>query len=200
MILLDTHVLLWMESGNERLGANARQAIDRAWEVGEAAVSAISFWEVAMLESKGRLELKLYFHSWRRDLLQRGLVEVAVDGGTALRAGQLAGIHGDPADRLIIATALAGYQLEEIAHRIDEDELWTPPLHGLFETLGAKGQVEARLERVSLDATKTLRKALGLAMVATGANLRAASDRVPSAVSPLDSAFARHERPLRNQS
>ena len=111
MILLDTHVLLWMESGNERLGANARQAIDRAWEVGEAAVSAVSFWEVAMLESKGRLELKLDLQAWRRDLLQRGLVEVAVDGGTALRAGQLVGIHGDPADRLIIATALAGYQL-----------------------------------------------------------------------------------------
>ena len=89
--------------------------------------------------------------------------------------------------------------VEEIAHRIDEDELWTPPLHGLFEAFGAKGQVEARLERVSLDATKTLRKALGIAMVATGANLRAAGDRVPSAVSPLDGAFARHERPLCNE-
>ena len=111
MILLDTHVLLWLESGNERLGANARREIDRAWEVGEAAVSAVSFWEVAMLESKGRLELKLDLQAWRRDLLQRGLVEVAVDGGTALRAGQLVGLHGDPADRLIIATALAGYQL-----------------------------------------------------------------------------------------
>ena len=89
--------------------------------------------------------------------------------------------------------------VEEIAHRIDEDELWTPPLHGLFEAFGAKGQIEARLERVSFDAAKTLGKALGIAMVATGANLRAASDRVPSAVSPLDSAFTRHEKPLRNQ-
>ena len=68
--------------------------------------------------------------------------------------------------------------VEEIAHRIDEDELWTPPLHGLFEAFGAKGQVEARLERVSLDATKTLRKALGIAMVTTGANLRAAGNRL----------------------
>ena len=101
MILLDTHVLLWLESGNERLGANVRREIDRAWEVGEAAVSAVSFWEVAMLESKGRLELKLDLQAWRRDLLQRGLVEVVVDGGTALRAGQLGGLHGDPADRLI---------------------------------------------------------------------------------------------------
>ena len=89
--------------------------------------------------------------------------------------------------------------MEEVAHRIDEDELGTPPLHGLFEAFRAKGQVEARLERVSLNAAKTLRKTLGIAMVATGANLRAAGDRVPSAVSPLNRALARHERPLSNQ-
>ena len=64
---------------------------------------------------------------------------------------------------------------------------------------GAKGQIKVGRKRVSLDAAETLGKALGIAMVATGADLRAAGDRVPSAVSPLDGAFARHERPLRDR-
>ena len=89
--------------------------------------------------------------------------------------------------------------VKKIAHRIDEDELWTQPVYGLFEALGAKSQIKAWLERVSLDAAETLGKALGIAMVATGANFRAAGNWVPSAVSPLDSAFARHKTPLRNQ-
>lgn len=44
--------------------------------------------------------------TWRIELLQAGLQEVPVNGGIALRAGQLAGFHGDPADRIIVATAL----------------------------------------------------------------------------------------------
>ena len=89
--------------------------------------------------------------------------------------------------------------VEEIAHRVDEDELRTPPVCGLFEAVGAKGQIKAGLERVPLDASEALGKALGIAMVATGADLCAAGNGVPGAVGPLDSAFARHESPLRNQ-
>ena len=57
MILLDTHVLLWLRLGERELGARARVEIDRAWQSGEVAVSAISFWEVAMLKAKGRIRL-----------------------------------------------------------------------------------------------------------------------------------------------
>ena len=111
MILLDTHVLLWHERGDQRLGPRARAELERSWSEGESAVSAISFWEVGMLVEKGRLGFHLDLDAWRRDLLDHGLVEVPVDGRIAVRAGLLTDMHGDPADRLIVATALEGHHL-----------------------------------------------------------------------------------------
>ncbi len=106
MILLDTHVLLWLDSADARLGTAARRAIDEAHRAGELAVSAISFWETAMLIEKGRLQLDIPAHVWRQDLLSAGLREVAVDGEIGITAATLSGFHGDPADRLITSTAL----------------------------------------------------------------------------------------------
>ena len=110
-MLLDTHVLLWHEQGDRRLGPRARAEVERSWLEGEAAVSVISFWEVGMQVQKGRLGFDLDLDAWRRDLLDHGLVEVPVDGGIAARAGLLMDMHGDPADRLIVATALEGHRL-----------------------------------------------------------------------------------------
>ena len=56
LILLDTHVLIWLRLGDRRLGERARGACERALLSGDAAVSAISFWEVGMQIRKGRLE------------------------------------------------------------------------------------------------------------------------------------------------
>ncbi len=111
MILLDTHVLIWHESGDRRLGARARREFGRALQDGEAAVSTISFWEIGMQVRKDRLGFLIDPHAWRRDLLNRGLIEIPVDGDIASRAGLLAKIHGDPADRIIVATALEGHRL-----------------------------------------------------------------------------------------
>ena len=55
MILLDTHVLLWLDSDSPQLGAQARQVIQEAWQADQVAVSAISFWETAMLQQRGRI-------------------------------------------------------------------------------------------------------------------------------------------------
>lgn len=106
MILLDTHVLLWLDSADRRLGAAAREAIEEAHRDGELAVSAISFWEAAMQVEKGRVELEIPADAWRQDLLGAGLREIPVDGEIGIAAATLAGFHGDPADRLITATAL----------------------------------------------------------------------------------------------
>ena len=111
MILLDTHVILWLRTGNERLGPLARREIDRAWQSGELAVSSISFWEVAMLKSKGRISFQENLEQWRRVQLEQGMVEIPVDGKTGLRAASLTDFHPDPADRLIVATALEGHRL-----------------------------------------------------------------------------------------
>ena len=68
---------------------------------------AISFWEVAMLAARGRIELRQSPESWRGDWLRAGLVEIALDGALAVAAAELAEFHPDPADRFIAATAMA---------------------------------------------------------------------------------------------
>lgn len=128
MILLDTHVLIWQEQGDLRLGPQTRRVIARALLEGNAAVSAMTFWEVGMRVQKGRLDLLFDLGVWRRDLLDRGLIEIPVDGGIATRAGLLPNIHGDPADRIIVATALEGHQLVTSDGKILR---WSGPLSRL---------------------------------------------------------------------
>ena len=111
MIVLDTHVLIWHEQGDRRLGAHVRRQFESALRAGDAAVSAISFWEIGMQIRKGRLGFRLDPDAWRRDLRNQGLIEIPVDGSIASRAGLIADMHGDPADRIIVATALEGHQL-----------------------------------------------------------------------------------------
>lgn len=67
-------------------------------------MSAISFWEVTTLIAKERITLALPPIAWRRDLLGLGLLEIPVDGAIGIATAQL-DLHGDPADRIIAATA-----------------------------------------------------------------------------------------------
>ena len=106
MILLDTHVLIWLDEGNTRLGRATLKKINAALIEGNLAVSAISFWEVAMLAQKDRVEIRMEIDVWRRELLESGLNEIPLLGTIAVRAGGLLDFHGDPADRMIVATAL----------------------------------------------------------------------------------------------
>ena len=120
LLLLDTTALLWMRRGDGRLGRVARREIERAWQSDELAVSAISFWEVAMLVDKGRITLADDIHAWRREHLEQGVVEIPIDGEIAVRAVGLADLHADPADRLMVATALAGHRLVTSDRRLLE--------------------------------------------------------------------------------
>ena len=120
LLLLDTNALLWLRRGDSRLGRVARREIERAWQSDELAVSAISFWEVGMLVGKGRIRLADDVRAWRRDHLEQGMVEIPLDGETAIRAVQLTDFLADPADRLIVATALAGHRLVTSDRRIIE--------------------------------------------------------------------------------
>ena len=118
MILLDTHVLLWLLLDDSRLGDQTRQVIYTAWAESEVAVSAITFWEVAMLHEKGRLNLLADIDSWRVNLLESGLTEIGVDGRLGIRAATLQDFHADPADRVIVATTLEGHRLVTADRRI----------------------------------------------------------------------------------
>lgn len=118
MMLLDTHVMLWLRLGEAQLGPRARLEIDQVWQVGTVGVSAVSFWEVAMLQAKGRIEFAEDVGLWRREQLEQGIVEIAVHGGIGIRAARLVDFHADPADRLIVATALEGHRLVTADERI----------------------------------------------------------------------------------
>ena len=107
MILLDTHVLLWLDREDPALGASTREHIRTAWENGSVAVCAISFWEVAMLDARGRIALRQSPESWREDWLRAGLEEIALDGALAVAAAALKECHPDPADHFIAATSMA---------------------------------------------------------------------------------------------
>lgn len=105
MIVLDTHVWLWWLGGDPRLSRRAREEIEDNDELG---VSVISVWEAATLERLGRVRLLPDLRTWvRRALAGEGVRSVPVTPDVALAAGSLLPpFPGDPADRIIFATAL----------------------------------------------------------------------------------------------
>jgi PIN domain nuclease of toxin-antitoxin system len=106
VILLDTHVLVWVLNDERKLGRKARSLIDRHWTEGQVAVASISFWEAGMLHSRRRLKLPSPVKNWREEILAAGVREIALDGAIAVRALDLAGLPDDPADRFIVASAI----------------------------------------------------------------------------------------------
>jgi len=106
MIVLDTHVLVWADSDDRKLGRKARALIDQAWAIGKVAVPAIAFWEAGLLQARRRLDLPMSVREWRDAVLAAGAIELPLDGAIAVRALDLSGLHDDPADRFIVATAL----------------------------------------------------------------------------------------------
>ncbi len=106
MILLDTHALVWLSEGNSKLGKESLNLIDHALKANALFVSTISFWEVAMLVEKGRITMDCSILEWQSSLIKHGLQEVSLTGGVAIESAQLIDFHGDPADRMIVATAI----------------------------------------------------------------------------------------------
>jgi PIN domain nuclease of toxin-antitoxin system len=105
-VILDTHVLLWLDRNDAAIGPQTRSKVEIAWRAGALAVSAITFWEAAMLAERGRITLPVTPERWRMDWLDAGLTEIPIDGHVALLACRLDDFHRDPADRFIVATAL----------------------------------------------------------------------------------------------
>lgn len=107
MIVVDTHAWLWLLAAPERLSPDAVAAIEEADVIG---VSAMSCWEIGMLETRGRIRLAAPPLEWVRSALaQERTVGLAVEAEIATAAALLPGeeLRGDPADRIIYATARA---------------------------------------------------------------------------------------------
>jgi PIN domain nuclease of toxin-antitoxin system len=105
VIVLDTATWIWRASDPKRLSTRALRAIDQAEQ---ALVSAISVWEVAMLVSKRRIQLDRPVEQWVDIALALPRIQLApLAPAIAVRSTKLPGeFHPDPANRIIIATAL----------------------------------------------------------------------------------------------
>ncbi len=108
-VLLDTHMWLWWLTGSPELTGSERAALDRAAEAQQVFLPAISLWEAQMLHSRKRIELPLSFADWSRRASAPSVVKVLpLDAEIVIALERLPrGFRGDPADRLIAATARA---------------------------------------------------------------------------------------------
>ncbi|MDP1650194.1 MAG: type II toxin-antitoxin system VapC family toxin [Rubrivivax sp.] len=106
-MLLDTHALVWLVVGDGRLRLAVRRCIEAAAQEQQLWVSAITPWEIGMLVAKGRLVLDRDVMDWLQAALALPGIRVApLEPAVAVASTRLPGeLHGDPADRLIVATA-----------------------------------------------------------------------------------------------
>lgn len=97
-LLLDSHVLLWWASGDDRLGPGATGQIDDPDN--EVLLSAVTVWELGIKAAAGRLDLP-------RDLVTRAMAEglqpLPIGLDHAAEAASLPRLHGDPFDRMLVA-------------------------------------------------------------------------------------------------
>jgi PIN domain nuclease of toxin-antitoxin system len=116
LVVFDTHVLVQDVLEPRRLSPRARRAL--AGESGPLAASDISLWEMAMLIARGRIEPKSDPVQFIDDIVQARAIQILpVTAKIAVLAQSDAFTHGDPADRLIAATAIA-----HGAHLVTADE------------------------------------------------------------------------------
>ena len=107
VILLDTHVLLWLLLEPKRLSASAAAAIRKAHATGGIAIASITLWELAMMIALGRITPRGTPEAWLTALVERsGVVVKDITAAVAAFATQFPDdFPADPADRLIAATA-----------------------------------------------------------------------------------------------
>jgi PIN domain nuclease of toxin-antitoxin system len=121
LLLLDTHVWLWLVAGSADLTTEARLRIDEAAAAGTLRIAAISLWEVVLLASRGRIVLRKSIGLWLEEALaDPGPAIDPLSPQIAVESYALPDVfHRDPADRLIVATArVANAILMTRDHRI----------------------------------------------------------------------------------
>jgi PIN domain nuclease of toxin-antitoxin system len=107
-LLLDTHCWIWLQSGQvEKFSSESVKRIRQAASVGMLRVSIISVWEVALLESKRRIQLDMDCMGWVSQALKTpGLTLIPLTPEIAVESTRLPGsLHSDPAERILVATA-----------------------------------------------------------------------------------------------
>jgi PIN domain nuclease of toxin-antitoxin system len=108
MIVLDTHTWIWFISKPEVLSKRAKNAVSAAVKEKSVLISSISAWEVALLVIKKRLTLSLDVTDWIAKSEGLPFIQfIEISNSIAVKSANLPQpLHSDPADRIIIATAL----------------------------------------------------------------------------------------------
>ena len=106
MILLDTHVLIWMSSDPKRLSKKAREAIREARQKTGIAAASITLWELAWLAENRRILVSGSVESFVRETISRVIVMPMTPEIVALAVRLPSDYPKDPADRLIASTAI----------------------------------------------------------------------------------------------
>lgn len=122
-LLLDTHLWVWMlDPALGALPAGIRPLLERAAAARELLVSDISAWEVAQKVARGRLSFTSPVEAWiARAVLAPGVTMLPLSRDALVLSTQLATLHGDPADRILVATAkLMGVPLATADRQIAE--------------------------------------------------------------------------------
>ena len=109
MIVLDTHVWIWFISNPEFLSKAAQEAVSYAVKDKSVLISSISAWEAALLVARKRLKLSLEISDWVAKSENLPFFQfIPVTNSIAIKAVNLPQpLHSDPADRIIIATAIS---------------------------------------------------------------------------------------------
>ena len=109
MIVLDTHAWIWFTSKPEALSKKAQKVLEAAVKEKNVLVSSISVWEVALLVNKKRLKLSMDVTDWIAKSESLPFIQfIPVSNSIAVKSVNLPQpLHSDPADRIIIATALS---------------------------------------------------------------------------------------------
>jgi len=108
VILLDTQALIWLTGDKKKLSLKALRYIEKSISKKEIFVSSFSIWEISLLVKKGRLRLSTDIESWIQQIEDLNIFKfIPVNNEIAIKSVFLPGsFHQDPADRIIIATAL----------------------------------------------------------------------------------------------
>lgn len=109
MILIDTHIWFWLLLENGPISKSVRSHFKQLSIDRKLCLSAISIWEASYLMRKGRIKVSMPFDHWIRSATSSDVVKVLPVSTEVIIEEHLLpeSMHGDPADRIIVATALA---------------------------------------------------------------------------------------------
>ncbi len=105
LLFLDTHIILWSVVAPDQLSRDVKRKIEQAQEQNRLAICSISLWEISMLNLKGKINIFEPVKDFLESISNLdGLRVIEINAEIAAESTLLVNFHGDPADRIIVAS------------------------------------------------------------------------------------------------